>query len=122
MISIDSSNMSVFITSKVKVREVFKYEDGKRSDTQSRDEVTGLPLYSFSAELITVGADGEENVEEVTVKIAAKDEPVLKPRTQYGIAGQVDISTYVRDNRVAYSLIVREPLVSSKPAAPTLGK
>lgn len=54
--------------------ERFDYADGKRAESQARDEATGLPLWVVDALVIGGGSD---RAEIAGVKLPSRDKPVV---------------------------------------------
>lgn len=104
-LSLDTAKTTIYITSKSEVTAVQGFVDGKRSEEQSRDKTTGLPLWSIVAEII----QGDEIQTGVKIKIAAETAPTVTPRTEYKIDGDLFATPYLqtggRNAEVSFLLV-----------------
>ncbi len=102
---LDAAKTAIYTSSKPEVTPVQGFVDGKRSEDQSRDKVTNLPLWSIVAELI----QGDEIQTGVKIKIASETAPVVSPRTEYKIDGELFATPYLqtggRNAEVSFLLV-----------------
>lgn len=115
---LDTATTSFYTGSKPEVKAVFGWTDGKKNESQLRDEETNLLVWTTELEFI----QGDYAEQGTKVKILSDTEPALNPRTEYKAEGAVTATPWLpKDGKnVQVSIVLHGgfKLASSRPALP----
>jgi hypothetical protein len=115
---LDKEATSFYTGSKPEVKPVFGWTDNVKDTAQSRDEATGLLVWTTELELI----QGDYAEQGTKVKILAEKAPELSPRTEYKAEGIITATPWLPKGgtNVQVSIAVHGGFKSStsRPALP----
>lgn len=101
--NLKTEKIKFFVGSQADVQKVEKFSTERLDEKpQDVDKVSGLPLWKIQVELIDE-ALGE--VTQITLRIAASEKPMLQPRADYTVVGDLRVVPYIKNgtSRIDFS-------------------